>query len=130
MQRRLKTLADPNRFQILKMLVNKTLSSCCERIPEDETGCCVADVVEAICLSQPTVSHHLRTLEEAGLVIREKRGTWACYFANPRAVSGKDMGCLGAALFMLWVTTGKMQAYYGRGQNDGRHHIILPSIEY
>ena len=87
MHKRLKILADVKRFQILQMLTAKTLTSCCERITDQESGCCVADVVEATNLSQPTVSHHLKTLEEAGLVIREKRGTWACYFANPRAVT-------------------------------------------
>lgn len=86
MQQRLKVLADPKRFQILK-LTCQTFASCCERISQEETGCCVADVVAATGLAQPTVTHHLKALEEVGLVLREKRGTWACYFANPRAVA-------------------------------------------
>jgi ArsR family transcriptional regulator len=52
-----------------------------------EQGCCVADVVQLTGLSQPTVSHHLKVLEQAGLVRREQRGPWTCYFPRPEAVA-------------------------------------------
>lgn len=47
---------------------------------------CVCDLVEPLGLSQPTVSHHLRTLLDAGLVEREQRGRWAYYSLKRDAV--------------------------------------------
>lgn len=86
-QQQLKILADPKRFLILQHLACcQRVVSCCEKISGEEHGCCVADLVQATDLSQPTVSHHLKTLSDVGLVLREKRGTYACYFANPRAI--------------------------------------------
>ena len=48
--------------------------------------CCVCDLTAAFELSQPTVSHHLRILRDAGLVSSERRGTWAFYRLAPDAV--------------------------------------------
>lgn len=62
-----KALADPARVRI----VNHLLSS--------DQPVCVCDIVPVAGLSQPTVSHHLRKLLEAGLLRREERGTWAYY---------------------------------------------------
>ena len=70
---RLKALADPTRIGI----VNR-LAGCDE--------CCVCDLTEAFELSQPTISHHLRILREAGLVESERRGTWSWYRLNRDAV--------------------------------------------
>jgi ArsR family transcriptional regulator len=47
---------------------------------------CVCDLVEAFELRQPTISHHLRVLLDAGLVERERRGTWAFYRLRSRAL--------------------------------------------
>jgi len=47
--------------------------------------CCVCDLTEAFALSQPTISHHLRLLREAGLVEAERRGTWSYYRLVPEA---------------------------------------------
>jgi len=44
---------------------------------------CACDLVEPLGKSQPTVSHHLKVLYEAGLVTREKRGTWVWYSVVP-----------------------------------------------
>jgi ArsR family transcriptional regulator, arsenate/arsenite/antimonite-responsive transcriptional repressor len=68
-----KALADPTRVAI----VNRLASA-------DEV--CVCVFVDELGLSQPTVSHHLRLLREAGLVEATRRGTWAFYRLVPEAV--------------------------------------------
>lgn len=83
---RLSALADRSRFNILQILAKGAIGSCCDRIEAYENGCCVADVVTVTGLSQPTVSHHLKALERVGLVRKEMRGPWACYFSNPEAM--------------------------------------------
>jgi ArsR family transcriptional regulator len=47
---------------------------------------CVCDLTSRLALSQPTVSHHLKVLLDAGLVSRDKRGVWAYYRAVPGAL--------------------------------------------
>ncbi|MFC8273992.1 ArsR/SmtB family transcription factor [Streptomyces sp. NPDC057271] len=64
----LKAVADPTRLQILRLI---------ERSPEGEA--CVCDLTECLGLRQPTVSHHLKIMTEAGLLKRERRGTWAWF---------------------------------------------------
>lgn len=71
---RLKALADPTRIGIV---------NCLARSPE----LCVCNLTEMFGLSQPTISHHLRVLREAGLVEAEKRGTWSYYRLNRAAVA-------------------------------------------
>ncbi len=71
---RFKALADPNRVAIVNRLSGA---------PE----VCVCVLVEELGLSQPTVSHHLRVLREAGLVEADRRGTWAYYRLIPEAVA-------------------------------------------
>ena len=68
-----KALADPTRVAIVNRL------AC-----GDE--CCVCDLTDAFDLSQPTVSHHLRVLRDAGLVESERRGTWGYYRLVPEAI--------------------------------------------
>ena len=70
---RFKALADPTRVAIVNRLA-----------AADE--CCVCDLNAAFDLSQPTISHHLRILREAGLVEAERRGTWAYYRLVPDAI--------------------------------------------
>jgi ArsR family transcriptional regulator, arsenate/arsenite/antimonite-responsive transcriptional repressor len=70
---RFKALADPTRVAI----VNRLSGADC---------LCVCDLTEAFDLSQPTISHHLRILREAGLVEASRRGTWAYYRLVPEAV--------------------------------------------
>jgi ArsR family transcriptional regulator len=71
---RFKALADPSRVAIVNRLAGA-----------DEV--CVCDFIGALGVSQPTVSHHLRILREAGLVeIARKRGTWVFYRLVPEAV--------------------------------------------
>jgi ArsR family transcriptional regulator len=69
-----RALADPSRVRIVNMLATAG------------EGVCVCDLTPALGLSQPTVSHHLRRLAEAGLLHREQRGTWAFYSLNPAAL--------------------------------------------
>jgi ArsR family transcriptional regulator, arsenate/arsenite/antimonite-responsive transcriptional repressor len=73
--RRLRALADPTRLQLVSL------------IAAAESGeMCMCDLVEPVGLSQPTVSHHLKILVEAGLLSRDKRGVWAYYRVVPGAL--------------------------------------------
>lgn len=68
----LKALADPNRLRLLSI------------IKAGEGGeACVCDLTEPLGLGQPTVSHHLKILVDAGFLSREKRGIWAYYSLIP-----------------------------------------------
>nr|WP_227008021.1 metalloregulator ArsR/SmtB family transcription factor [Pseudarthrobacter sp. AB1] len=70
-----KALADPNRLRLLSI------------VKADASGeTCVCDLTAPLDLGQPTVSHHLKILVEAGLLRREKRGTWAYYSLVPGAL--------------------------------------------
>ena len=62
-----RSLADPTRVQMLRML------------EEAGTALCVCDLTAAFEQSQPTISHHLAKLKDAGFVHSEKRGIWAFY---------------------------------------------------
>ncbi|ABL83242.1 MULTISPECIES: metalloregulator ArsR/SmtB family transcription factor [unclassified Nocardioides] len=63
-----KALGDPTRLRLLSMIAAH---------PEREA--CICDLIEPVGLSQPTVSHHMKQLVDAGLVTREQRGRWAFY---------------------------------------------------
>ncbi len=66
----LRVLADPVRLQIVSLLAGAEEA-------------CVCDLTPAVGVSQPTVSHHLRVLSDAGVVEREQRGRWAYYRLRP-----------------------------------------------
>ena len=66
--RRLKALADPTRLRLVSLVA-----------AHDGAEACVCDLIEPVGLSQPTVSHHLKILVDAGILTREKRGVWAFY---------------------------------------------------
>ena len=68
-----KALGDPTRVRIVNLLATS------------EVPVCVCELLPHVGLSQPTVSHHLRKLAEAGLLRREQRGTWAYYSLDPAA---------------------------------------------
>jgi ArsR family transcriptional regulator len=72
----LRVLADPGRLRLLSLI---------QAQPSREA--CVCHLTEALGLSQPTVSHHLRVLFDAGLVDRERRGNWVYYRTVPRALA-------------------------------------------
>jgi ArsR family transcriptional regulator, arsenate/arsenite/antimonite-responsive transcriptional repressor len=69
-----KALGDPIRMQLVDVL----------RGHAGEV--CVCELVPLFDLSQPTVSHHLKVLREAGIVGSERRGLWAYYYVNPDAL--------------------------------------------
>lgn len=68
----LKAVADPARLQLIALL----------RASADQEAC-VCDLTDALGLSQPTVSHHLKVLTDAGLLARERRGSWAWFTLIP-----------------------------------------------
>lgn len=67
---RLKAVADPTRLRMLEMLAHQS------------SALCVCEITDQFTLHQPTISHHLRLLREAGLIAGEKRGTWSYYWAT------------------------------------------------
>jgi ArsR family transcriptional regulator len=69
-----RALADPARVRIVNVLATS------------REAVCVCELVEPLGLSQPTVSHHLRKLLDAGLVEREQRGRWAYFSLRREAV--------------------------------------------
>jgi ArsR family transcriptional regulator len=71
----LKALADSTRLRLVSM------------VAAHESGeACVCDLTEPLGLTQPTVSHHLKILVEAGIFTRDKRGVWAYYALVPSAL--------------------------------------------
>jgi ArsR family transcriptional regulator, arsenate/arsenite/antimonite-responsive transcriptional repressor len=67
---RLRALADPTRLRMLDLLVQQS------------EPLCVCEMTNLFPQQQPTISHHLRLLREAGLISMEKRGTWSYYWAT------------------------------------------------
>jgi ArsR family transcriptional regulator, arsenate/arsenite/antimonite-responsive transcriptional repressor len=82
----LKALADPVRLRLMSMVLS-----------HQGGEACVCDLNDAFDLSQPTISHHLKVLHEAGLLDREKRGVWVYYRARPEAMT---------AMVTLFATVG------------------------
>jgi ArsR family transcriptional regulator len=73
--RLLKALADPTRLRLVSM------------VAAHENGeACVCELTEPLGLTQPTISHHLKVLIDAGILIRDKRGVWAYYALVPTAL--------------------------------------------
>jgi ArsR family transcriptional regulator len=72
----LKVLADPARLRLLSLI---------QAQPSGEA--CVCHLTSPLGLSQPTVSHHLRVLLDAGLVTREQRGSWAFFRVVPEPLA-------------------------------------------
>jgi ArsR family transcriptional regulator, arsenate/arsenite/antimonite-responsive transcriptional repressor len=70
-----KTLGDPARVKIVNLLATS------------DEPVCACNLTEPLGLSQPTVSHHLKKLTDAGLITREQRGVWAYYSIDPDAVT-------------------------------------------
>jgi len=66
--RTFKALGDPTRVRLLSLIAAST-----------DGEACICDLTEPVGLSQPTVSHHMKQLVDAGLATREQRGRWAYY---------------------------------------------------
>ncbi|PPK66780.1 metalloregulator ArsR/SmtB family transcription factor [Actinokineospora auranticolor] len=77
-----KALGDPVRLRLLSMIAAREV--------------CVCELTPAFDLSQPTISHHLKLLRQAGLIDCERRGTWVYYWALPDALD-RLVGFLTAA---------------------------------
>ncbi|MEP6842687.1 MAG: metalloregulator ArsR/SmtB family transcription factor [Pseudolysinimonas sp.] len=73
--RTLKAVADPARLRLISMVS-----------AHEDGEACVCDLTEPLGLSQPTVSHHLKVLVDAGILSRAKRATWAYYRLVPGAL--------------------------------------------
>jgi ArsR family transcriptional regulator len=73
----LKALADPVRLRLLSLVASHAGGEAC-----------VCDLTDKFDLSQPTISHHLKVLHEAGLLDRDKRGVWVYYRARTEALAG------------------------------------------
>ncbi|MBB6404448.1 ArsR family transcriptional regulator [Arthrobacter sp. AZCC_0090] len=71
----LKALGDPVRLRLMSLVAS-----------HEGGEACVCDLNDAFELSQPTISHHLKVLHEAGLLEREKRGVWVYYRARTDAL--------------------------------------------
>jgi ArsR family transcriptional regulator len=71
----LKVLADPTRLRLVSLIA-----------AQDPAEACVCNLTEPLGLSQPTVSHHLKVLSEAGIVEREQRGRWAFFRLRPETL--------------------------------------------
>ena len=72
----LKALADPVRLRLLSLIG-----------AHDGGEACVCDLTGAFDVTAPTISHHLKVLREAGLIISERRGTWVYYRLVPAALA-------------------------------------------
>ena len=71
----LKALADPTRLRLVSMLA-----------AQEGGEACVCELTEPLGLTQPTISHHLKVLIDAGILTRDKRGVWAYYALVPGAL--------------------------------------------
>lgn len=74
--RMFKALGDPTRVKLISLIAAGASGEAC-----------VCDLTEPVGLSQPTVSHHMKQLVEAGLVTREQRGKWAYFSVVPSALT-------------------------------------------
>lgn len=70
-----KALGDPTQLDVFRLIVAQ------------EEPLCVCEVVARFNVSQPTISHHLKVLREAGLISVSRRGVWAYYAPNPHGVA-------------------------------------------
>ncbi|GGW13601.1 transcriptional regulator [Streptomyces libani subsp. rufus] len=76
LSRMFKALSDPIRLRLLSLIAS-----------HDGGEACVCDLTAPFDVSQPTISHHLKVLREAGLVGSERRGTWVYYWMLPEALA-------------------------------------------
>ncbi len=91
----LKALADPVRWKALAFLREPSPSTC----SQGDRGVCACDLEDVLGVSQPTVSHHMKQLVEAGLVRAVRDGRWVFYEIDPRgfAVLESELGRLARA---------------------------------
>jgi ArsR family transcriptional regulator len=71
-----KALADPTRLRLISLVA-----------AHEDAEACVCELTDPVGLSQPTVSHHLKILVDAGILTREQRGKWAYYQLVPETLN-------------------------------------------
>lgn len=76
MAAKFKALSDPVRLRLLSSIASRAGGESC-----------VCDISEGVDVSQPTISHHLKALRDAGLLTSERRASWVYYRAVPEALS-------------------------------------------
>jgi ArsR family transcriptional regulator len=94
--RMFKALGDPVRLRLLSLVAS-----------HDGGEACVCELLAAFDLTQPTISHHLKVLREAGLLECERRGTWVYYWVVPSALAQ-----LAAVLGSTDVSTVRLNSNY------------------
>ncbi len=82
LDRFLHAIADPTRRRILHALKEKGGCSL-----DKETGLCAGDIEQRVKLAQPTISHHMRILEKAGVVEAKREGHWRWYRRNEKLIA-------------------------------------------
>jgi DNA-binding transcriptional ArsR family regulator len=90
LDRFLHAIADPTRRRILRALKEKGGCSL-----DKETGLCAGDIEQRVKLAQPTVSHHMRILEKAGVVEAKREGHWRWYRRNENLIAEMVRGLQG-----------------------------------
>jgi ArsR family transcriptional regulator len=70
-----KALADPARVRLVSLVA-----------ATEGHEACICDLTEPVGLSQPTISHHMKVLTDAGIVVREQRGRWAYFRIEPQTL--------------------------------------------
>lgn len=85
MEQQLKALADPTRRHIIELLKRRGCCSC-DEVSAADPGLCVCDLEGGLQLSQPTISHHIQVLREAGLIETQKIGRWLYCRRNEQAL--------------------------------------------
>ena len=80
----MKALADPVRLRLMSLVAS-----------HEGGEACMCELTDAFELSQPTITHHMKVLHDAGLVDRDKRGVWVYYRVRPQALAaiGALIGC-------------------------------------
>lgn len=73
-----KALGDPTRLDVFRLIAGQ------------EAPVCVCDITDRFDVTQPTISHHLKVLRDAGLVTVSRRGIWSFYAANPSGAAVLD----------------------------------------
>ncbi|HIJ90441.1 MAG: metalloregulator ArsR/SmtB family transcription factor [Desulfobulbaceae bacterium] len=101
----MKALSDPNRVKVLKMLQLKKKM-------------CVCEIRAVLNLAQPTVSKHLKVLEEAGLIVGKKEKLWVNYRLNTTCASPH-----GAAMLT------QLKKWLNEDPEIAEIHALLPSID-
>jgi DNA-binding transcriptional ArsR family regulator len=85
LDRTLHAIADPTRRHILRALKQRSTPSPGTPLPA-KNGLCAGDIEQRVRLSQPTISHHMSILTQAGLVDAVKQGQWRWYRRNEKAL--------------------------------------------